>query len=78
MSREYEILSKIKTCEYVVKLLNIFYTINDEGNIVQNLVMEYVGKDLENYIKEFKEKSEKIPMEKIKKITKQSLLGLDF
>ena len=31
LSREYQILSELKDCDYIVKLLDTFYTVNDEG-----------------------------------------------
>ena len=42
LSREYEILSKIKDCDYVVKLLDAFYSVNNDGKVIQNLVFEFV------------------------------------
>ena len=78
LSREYEILSQIKDCEYAVKLLDTFYTVNDDGKIIQNLVFEYVNRSLEKYMDEYREKKKFIPIEKIKLISKELLLGLDF
>ena len=41
LSKEYEILSELKDCEYVIKLIDTFYSVNDEGKLIQNLVFEY-------------------------------------
>ena len=78
LSREYQILSELKDCNYIVKLIEIFYSVNDDGQIIQNLVFEYVSRSLEDYMEEFRRKKTFIPIEKIKKIAKQLLLGLDF
>ena len=78
LSREYEILSEVKDCDYVVKLLDTFYSVNDNGKVIQNLVFEYVNRSLEKYMDEFRKKKQFIPIEKIKQISKQLLLGLDF
>ena len=56
LSREYEILSKLKDCEYIIKLLDTFYTIDDKGKIIQNLVLEYGTCSLKVYMDEFRRK----------------------
>lgn len=78
VSREYEVLSKIKDCEYVVKLLDTFYSVNDEGKVIQNLVFEYVSRSLEGYLEDCRDKGIKIPIEKIRQIAKQVLIGLNY
>ena len=78
LSREYEMLSKLKDCEYITKLLDTFYTIDDKGNLIQNLVLEYGTCSLDVYMDEFLQKKKYIPLDKIKHIARQLLLGLDF
>ena len=78
LSREYEILSQLKDCEYIVKLRDTFYSVNDDGKVIQNLVFEYVTRSLETYMDDFRKKKKLIPIEKIKKISKQLLLGLNY
>ena len=78
LSREYEILSQIKDCNYIVKLMDTFYSVNDDGKVIQNLVFEYVTRSLEIYMDDFRKKKKYIPIEKIKHISKQLLLGLNF
>ena len=78
LSREYEILSELTNCEYIVKLLDVFYTTNDDKKIVQNLVFEFVSNSLEKYIEKFKLEKKIIPIEKIKKISKQLLTGIAY
>ena len=46
LSREFEILSKIKDCDHVVKLLDAFYSVNNDGKVIQNLVFEFVTNNL--------------------------------
>lgn len=78
LSREYEILSKIKECEQVVKLYDAFYSVNDEGKVIQNLVFEFVPTSLETFIENYRKKKQHIPIEQIKIIAKQILIGLDY
>jgi len=42
LSREYQILEELNNCENVVKMLQTFYSVNDDGRIIQNVVFEYV------------------------------------
>ena len=78
LSREYEILSEIKDCPYIVKLLEVFFTTNDDKKVIQNLVFEYVPKSLEKFIENYNLAKKHIPMEKIKKISKQILVGINY
>ncbi len=43
LSREYQVLAAIKDCDQCVKMLDTFYTVNDDGKVVQNVVFEYVS-----------------------------------
>ena len=78
LSREFEILSKIRDCDYVVKLLDAFYSENNDGKVIQNLVFEFVTNNLENFIDVHHKKKKHIPIEQIKLITRQMLLGLNY
>ena len=78
LSREFEILSKINNCDYVVKLLDAFYSVNNDGKVIQNLVFEFVTLNLETYIENYRKKRQHIPISQIKLIAKQMLLGLDY
>ena len=78
LSREFDILNQLKDCEYVVKLLDIYYTLNDERKIIQNLIFEYIPNNLDKYMKKIKKEKSFIPIDKIKKIAKQLLLGLNY
>ena len=78
LSREFEILSKIKDCDYVVKLLDAFYSENNDGKVIQNLVFEFATDNLENFIDVHHKKKKHIPIEQIRQITQQMLLGLNY
>jgi glycogen synthase kinase 3 beta len=43
LSREYQILAELRECEQCVKMLDTFYTVNDDGKVIQNVVFEYVS-----------------------------------
>lgn len=42
LSREYQVLTELRDCEQCVKMLEVFYTVNDEGKVIQNVVFEFV------------------------------------
>jgi glycogen synthase kinase 3 beta len=46
LSREYQVLSELKECDQCVKMLDTFYTVNDDGKVIQNVVFEYVSSKL--------------------------------
>ncbi len=78
LSREFEILSELKECDYIVKLLDTFYSSNEDKKIIQNLVFEFVPSSLEKFIEKHKLEKKIIPIEKIKRISKQLLTGLNY
>jgi serine/threonine protein kinase len=43
LSREYQVLAELKDCDQCVKMLETFYTVNDDGKVIQNIVFEYVS-----------------------------------
>lgn len=77
LSREFEILSEASECENCVKLLDIFYTVNEEQRFIQNLVFEYVPENLLRYMQR-QAKEGGIPPLKIREIMKQNLRALEF
>jgi serine/threonine protein kinase len=58
--------------------MDTFYSVNDDGKVIQNLVFEYVTRSLEVYMDDFRKKKKFIPIDKIRQISKQLLLGLDY
>jgi serine/threonine protein kinase len=55
LSREYQILAELKDCEQCVKMLDTFYTVNDDGKVIQNVVFEYVSSMLFNLNHQYRE-----------------------
>ena len=78
LSREFDILSQLKNCRYVVRLLDVFYTESSDKKIIQNLVFEFAPKSLEGFIEKYKNENKLIPIENIKIIIKQILSGLNY
>ena len=78
MSRELDILYRIRKCDYVVKLIDVFYNQDSQKRLIQNIVFEFIPQSLDKYIKSFKSKKKHIPIAKIKKISFQLLLGLAY
>lgn len=66
VSREFEVLDRLRGCNNVVQLLNIYYSKNEEGKVVQNLVFEFCSQNLEEVIQSAKENRKLIPMNHIK------------
>jgi len=54
VSREYEVLSKLRECKNVVKMLDIYYSRSDDGKTAQNLVFEFCHRNLEEVIQQTK------------------------
>lgn len=78
VSREYKILKDTHDCENCVKLLDIFYTINDAGNCIQHLVFEYVPENLSKFIRERTRSRDMLTYAEVSNIMRQILLGLRF
>ena len=77
LSREYDILSQLKDSEYIVKLIDTYYTLNEEKKLTQHILFEYIPNNLEKFMKKIKKDQSFIPIEKIKKMSKQILLGIN-
>lgn len=76
ISREYEVLSKMKGKPNVVQLLDFFYSIDNKQRIIQNAVFEFCDKSLEDLLKEMEAKNEYMNINLLKKLIKQLLNGL--
>jgi len=55
VSREFEVLDKLKDCKNVVKMLDIYYSKNEEGKTAQNIIFEFCKFNLEELIQKNKE-----------------------
>ena len=78
VSREYEVLNKLKGCKNVVKMLEIYYSRAKDGKTAQNIVFEYCSKNLEDVIAEHKQAQTRIPIKDIKNFMKQILMGMNY
>lgn len=90
VSREYEVLNKLRDCKHVVKMLEIYYSTSCDGKTAQNLVFEFCHKNLEEVIQDTKKRAQenqlkgnknedgKIPIADIKSYIKQILTGMSF
>jgi serine/threonine protein kinase len=78
VSREYEVLNKLRNCENVVRMLEIYYSKSEDGKTAQNIIFEYCSKNLEDVITEHKEKQMRIPIEKVKDFMRQILTGMKY
>ena len=56
VSREFEVLDKLKDCKNVVRMLDIYYSRSDDGKTAQNLVFEFCNKNLEEVIQDTKKR----------------------
>jgi glycogen synthase kinase 3 beta len=56
LGREIDILTKLNGSKFIVNLLDIFFTVNNEGFTIQNIVLEYCPTNLEIYISSKKKK----------------------
>ncbi len=57
MSREFEVLEKLRNCKNCIQMLDIYYSKTDDGKRIQNIVFEYCSQDLEEVIKKAKEEA---------------------
>ena len=78
LSREIEILSLITKCKYVVRLVDMYYIVDNNTKIIQNLLFEDVPISLDKYIKSIKKNKFFLSIGKIKSIAKQLLIGLNY
>ena len=78
ISREFLILKEINDNDYIIKLLDSFYTVNFKEEMILNLVLEYIPITLDYYIDENKLRGRSIPIDIIKKFMKQILLGINY
>ena len=78
MSREFEVLEKLRECENCIQMLDIYYSKTEDGKKVQNIVFEYCSQDLEDVIKKAKEANRPIPMPEVREYMRQILRGMAY
>lgn len=66
ISREFEVLEKLRQCENCIQMLDIYYSKGEDGKNIQNLVFEYCSQNLEDMIQKHKELQQAISMREIK------------
>lgn len=76
LSREFEVLTELKGMPHCIQLQECFFTRNDEGKLVQNLVFEYLENDLERLITTVKDAKKTLPCSKVLDIGYQLFKGL--
>jgi len=50
VSREFEVLDRLKDCKNVVRMLDIYYSKNEDGKTAQNIIFEFCRTNLEELI----------------------------
>lgn len=78
VSREFEVLDKLRDCRNVVRMLDIYYSKNEEGKTAQNLIFEFCKTNLEEIIQKMKSASEYIKMTEIQEYMRQILVGMSY
>ena len=78
VSREFEVLDKLRECKNVIKMLDIYYSKNEEGKTAQNLIFEFCSTNLEEVIQNHKQKEKYIDAFEVKEYMKQILEGMRY
>lgn len=76
LSREFRILETIKNKQYLIQLIEVFYTINSNNQIIQNLIFPFYETDLENMLKRQRIPETRLNYLQIKRLLFQVTLGL--
>lgn len=77
LSREFEILTELKNCKHCVRLIDCFYTKNMKEKLIQNMVFEFLYKDLETLISDMKKNPNVLSFDQIRLICFQLFKGLE-
>lgn len=78
VSREFEVLDRLRGCTNVIQLLDIYYSKNDEGKTAQNLIFEFCRTNLEEVIQQSKKDEKYIPVAEVRKFMKQIFEGMKY
>lgn len=78
VSREFEVLDRLRDCKNVIKLLDIYYSKNEEGKTAQNLIFEFCKTNLEEIIQDSKKKELYIPVAEVRAYMKQIFQGMQY
>ena len=66
----------LKGKENVVQMLDFFYTIDEKQRIIQNTVLEFCDRSLEDVLRHLEKENTYLSMAEIKKYTRQIFNGL--
>ena len=66
----------LKGKENVVQMLDFFYTIDEKQRIIQNTVLEFCDRSLEDVLRQLEKENTFLSMAEIKKYTRQIFNGL--
>lgn len=75
LSREIDVLEKLKSSPHVITMLQYFYSKNASDQIIQNIVVELGEFDLEHYIYKIR-KSDKLKLHEAKNMLLQVGRGI--
>jgi len=78
VSREFEVLDKLRECKNVIRLLDIYYSKNEEGKTAQNLIFEFCRTNLEEVIQQHKSTEKYIPVADVRRFMRQILEGMMY
>jgi glycogen synthase kinase 3 beta len=78
VSREFEVLDRLRDCKNVIKMLDIYYSKNDEGKTAQNLIFEFCKTNLEEVIQNHKSQERYINVGEVRLYMKQIFEGMDY
>ncbi len=78
VSREYEVLDRLRGCNNVIQLLDIYYSKNDEGKTAQNLIFEFCRTNLEEVIQNSKKEERYIPVGEVREYMRQIFEGMKY
>jgi glycogen synthase kinase 3 beta len=78
VSREFEVLDKLRECRNVIKLLDIYYSKNEEGKTAQNLIFEFCRTNLEEVIQQSKKAERYIPVAEVRAHMRQIFEGMAY
>lgn len=76
VSREFEILERVKGAKRVVNLIHFFYSINCVNEVIQNFVFDFYSSNLEEVLKLHQNKIISMSYSTIKKVMFQVLQGI--
>ena len=76
LSREYQILNELRDSQNCINLVNFFYTRDERGALIQNMVFEYMPTNLEDYLQQQLKRKRLIPETTIRTFMYQILNGL--